>query len=138
VRQLEPASYSVPLMLGLVSALRQLGDCQSALMSQSHSVLEKSRWIWESLSSMPKVNCLSNHAPKHGLVSFTVEGLAAVEVKRRLMDRGFEVAANQASFTPLDMQARNLNSVVRVSAHSCTTQSELEEFVAAVANALAQ
>lgn len=138
MRQLEPASYSVPLMLGLASALKQLSYGRSALMSQSHSVLEKSRWIWESLSSMPKVNCLSNHAPQHGLVSFTVEGLAAVEVKKRLMDRGFEVAANQASFTPLDMQTRNLDSVVRISAHSCTTQSELEEFVAALENALAR
>ena len=133
IRQLEPASYSVPLMLGLASALKQLRAEWSTQISLSHALVEKSRWIWEALRERPKVTCLSEHAPRHGLVSFTVEGLSATEVKSRLMVSGIEVAANQAAFTPLDMQARQLDAVVRVSAHTCTTDAEIEKFIDAVA-----
>lgn len=133
MRQLEPTSHSLPLMLGLASALQQLKAERSALRPSSQSVLDKSRWIWEALRDLPKVTCLSEQAPRHGLVSFTVEGLSASEVKRHLMARGVEVAANQAAFTPLDMQARQLDAVVRASAHTCTTQAEIEKFIGLVA-----
>lgn len=64
---------------------------------------------------------------------FIVDGLSAQEVKNRLQKRGVEVAANQAAFTPLDMQARQLDAVVRASAHTCTAQAEIEQFLDAVA-----
>lgn len=131
IRQMEPASYSVPLMLGLVSALEQLLREGQARTFQT--LLEASHCIWDGLRKIPNVKCLSERPPAHALVSFTVEGLSAHEVKNRLMVRGIEVAANQAAFTPLDMQARQLDAVVRASAHTCTTQAEIEQFLAAVA-----
>lgn len=69
---------------------------------------------------MPQVRFLSDGMPQHGLLSFTVAGHTAAEVKAYLMAQGMEVAANQAAFTPLDMHARHLDAVVRVSAHAST------------------
>jgi selenocysteine lyase/cysteine desulfurase len=131
IRQLEPASYSVTLMLGLTSALEQLR--KEGHTRRFQSLLETSQWIWEGLRKIPNVTCLSERPPLHALVSFIVDGLSAQEVKNRLQKRGIEVAANQAEFTPLDMQARQLDAVVRASAHTCTAQAEIEQFLDAVA-----
>lgn len=126
----EALSPSMPLQMGLLAALDQfqqlgVGQIQKQILDRSHK-------LWEGLQSIPGVSCLSTGLPQHGLVSFTVEGWTANDVRDRLMASGIEVAANQAAFTPMDMQARQLDAVVRASPHVCTTTDEIEQLVEAV------
>lgn len=130
-RQLEPASCSVPLMLGLSCALQQMHE--NGLARTSEDIGETARCLWEGLRALPQISCLHAHPPQHGLVSFTVQGLSAEDVKGRLQACGIEVSANQAAFTPLDMHARGLDSVVRVSAHAHTSPAEIAHFLDSVA-----
>ncbi|MEV2219209.1 aminotransferase class V-fold PLP-dependent enzyme [Nocardia vinacea] len=68
-----------------------------------------------------------------GIVSFTVEGKSAVEVRDRLAAQNITVTASHASSTLLDMTARGLDSVVRASPHCFVSFEELDRFVGAVA-----
>lgn len=68
-----------------------------------------------------------------GIVSFTVDGKSAVEVRDRLAAQNITVTASHAGSTLLDMTARGLDSVVRASPHCFVRFAELDRFVDAVA-----
>lgn len=129
-KHFEASSPSVPLQMGLRAALAQLQDARIQQVRQQ--VLNHSQQTWEGLRALPGVTCVSQVAPKHGLVSFTVAGKSATIVRDQLMALGVEVAANQAAFTPLDMGVRRLDAVVRASPHACTTSCEIDHLIQAV------
>lgn len=115
----EVSSASVPLQMGLLAALAQLE--QVGVETIQKQILTRSQYLWERLQGIPGVNCICPVAPQHGLVSFNVVGHPATAVRQKLMGIGIEVAANLATFTPLDMHERQLDAVVRASPHACTT-----------------
>lgn len=123
----EATSASLSLQMGLKVALAQLQ--QAGVENIQRNILAHSRSLWEGLQAMPGVECLCKEPPQHGLVSFTVDGFTAADVKNRLMAKGIDVVVNQLAFTPLDMQARHLSEVVRASPHACTSSAEMETFI---------
>jgi len=123
----ESKSASLPLQMGLKAALEQLQ--QAGIERIQQSILANSRRLWEGLQTLPRVDCLSKAPPQHGIVSFTVNGLSGTDAKNRLMKKGIDIVVNQAAFTPLDMQARQLKEVVRASPHVCTSSDEIETFI---------
>ncbi len=131
-KHFEASSASVPLQMGLLAALVQLEQAGVEMIQKQ--ILTRSQYLWERLQGIPGVNCICPVAPQHGLVSFNVVGHPATAVRQKLMDMdmGIEVAANQAAFTPLDMQARQLDAVVRASPHACTTTDEIDQLIEAV------
>lgn len=68
-----------------------------------------------------------------GIVSFTVTGVAAAEVKRALRQQRINVSVSTASSTLLDMQHRGLEEVVRASVHYYNSEEELDRAVRAIA-----
>lgn len=66
---------------------------------------------------------------KSGLVSFTVEGKSAHEVKNYLHELGINVSWNGTANTYLDMTSRDLKEVVRASVHYYNTEEEIYRFV---------
>ncbi|WP_328439274.1 aminotransferase class V-fold PLP-dependent enzyme [Nocardia puris] len=68
-----------------------------------------------------------------GIVSFTVDGVAATEVRDRLAAENITVTVSFARSTLLDMTGRGLDAVVRASPHCFVSFDELDRFVAAVA-----
>lgn len=129
-KHFEASSASVALQMGLLEALDQLQ--MTGIEQIQEQILARSKRIWEAFQAMPGVACLSDTASDHGIVSFTMPGHNPSVVRERLMSAGIEVAANQAAFTPLDMQTRQLDGVVRVTPHACTTWEEIEMLVEAV------
>jgi len=129
-KHFEASSPSVPLQMGLMSALMQLEDASAEKVHQQ--ILTHSQHMWEGLRAIPGITCISQVAPQHGSVSFTVAGQSATTVRQKLMEVGIEVAANQAAFTPLDMQERQLDAVVRASSHACTTSAEIDQLIEVV------
>lgn len=72
-------------------------------------------------------------AKRCGIVTFTVDGLSAEEVKLRLAEKDIHVLTSTASGTLLDMQARGLTEVVRAGVHYYNTDAEIDRLVEAVA-----
>jgi selenocysteine lyase/cysteine desulfurase len=70
-----------------------------------------------------------------GIVTFTVDGVEANELKKRLSRERINVTASPRSSTLLDSRARALPDLVRASVHYYNTGEELERLVEAVENA---
>jgi cysteine desulfurase/selenocysteine lyase len=66
---------------------------------------------------------------KSGLVSFTVKGKSAQEVKTFLHQHAINVSWNGVSNTYLDMTSRDLKEVVRASVHYYNTEEEIYRFI---------
>jgi cysteine desulfurase / selenocysteine lyase len=64
-----------------------------------------------------------------GIVTFTVDGLPATEVQRRLVQQGVNVSVSVADYARLDLPARGLTEVVRASVHYYNTHEELDRLV---------
>lgn len=85
------------------------------------------------LSEVPGVQVRDIGRDKCGIVTFTLEGKEPAELKRELHARGMNVTTTGRSSSRIDMEARNLQSMVRSSVHYYNTEDEIERFVAAVA-----
>lgn len=80
------------------------------------------------LSGLTEVDIRDVGAQRCGIVAFTVEGAAPMEVKESLAGDGINVSVSRAPSTRLDMEARGLEAVVRASVHYYNTSRELDEF----------
>jgi cysteine desulfurase/selenocysteine lyase len=70
---------------------------------------------------------------KCGIVSLTVDGLTATEVKDALAERAINVSVNPVHYTLFDMEARGLPDLVRASVHYYNSEDEVDALVDAVA-----
>jgi selenocysteine lyase/cysteine desulfurase len=73
-----------------------------------------------------------------GLIAFTLEGWDCVALKQALAERRINIGANGVAYTPLDMQARGLNSIARVSVSYLNTAEEIEILLTNLAELAAQ
>jgi cysteine desulfurase / selenocysteine lyase len=64
-----------------------------------------------------------------GIVSFCLAGRTPKQVKERLAKEQINVSVSPREYTLLDMQNRNLQSVVRASVHYYNTEQEIEHFL---------
>jgi selenocysteine lyase/cysteine desulfurase len=85
------------------------------------------------LAALPGVTVRDLGERRCGIVTFTLDGVAAGEVMRRLAERGINVAVSTLAGTLLDMRARGLAEVVRASVHYYNTEAEVARLVEAVA-----
>jgi cysteine desulfurase/selenocysteine lyase len=67
-----------------------------------------------------------------GIVTFSLDGVDARDVRTRLADRGIRVSVSTADGQLLDFRRRNLPDLVRASVHYFNTEDELDAFVDAV------
>ena len=71
-------------------------------------------------------------AVRCGIVTFTVDGVGASELKERLAREAINVTASPRSSTLLDSRARALPDLVRASVHYYNTDEELDRLVESV------
>jgi cysteine desulfurase/selenocysteine lyase len=69
---------------------------------------------------------------KCGIVTFTVDGLSAIEIKNLLASKAINVAASTLSGTRIDMENRGLADLVRASVHYYNTEEEIVQFCATI------
>ena len=86
----------------------------------------------EELARIPGIVVRDLGAERCGIVTFTVEGKPADEIKERLARQAINVTASTASSTRFDMEARGLDALVRASVHYYNSEAELERFLAAI------
>ena len=128
---LETSEQPVALVCGLANALQEALDLGiDAIRARIDATAGALR---ERLARIPGVTLHDLGGPCSALVSFNVEGLVAADVRQALARQGINITANGVPYTPLDMQARGLDSVARASVSYLTSGAEIDRLVAAVA-----
>ena len=89
------------------------------------------------LAEVPGVQVHDLGRHRSGIVTFTVDGVAADEVQARLRSQGINVSVSGPSSTRLDAVRRRLPPLVRASVHYVTTDGELDRLAAAVGDMVA-
>jgi selenocysteine lyase/cysteine desulfurase len=68
-----------------------------------------------------------------GIVSFTVDGHEADEIRQTLARQHINVTVSHLTSTRLDMEARGLTNVVRASVHYYNDEAEIDRFCTTLA-----
>jgi selenocysteine lyase/cysteine desulfurase len=129
-RALETWESSVALRLGLGVALREALE-RGMASTEAHLVALGGR-LREALADTAGVTVVDPPASPSCIVTFTVAGLAGKQVSTRLREAGVDSLAVPASHAQWDLGARGLESVVRVSPHVYTDDSDVEALLGAV------
>jgi selenocysteine lyase/cysteine desulfurase len=66
-------------------------------------------------------------------VTFNIEGIAAGEVQRKLLEMGINVSVSLEESGRLDLAERKIPQLVRASVHYYNSEEEIERFCDAVA-----
>jgi selenocysteine lyase/cysteine desulfurase len=125
-RRFESSEVSVALLAGLANALE---ECNGLGVSNIRQRIDSLSWrLREQLITIP---CLTLHnlGPadhQSGLIAFTLKGWDSVELKQQLAQRGINIGANGVAYTPLDMQARRLESIARIAVSYLNTEEEID------------
>jgi selenocysteine lyase/cysteine desulfurase len=125
-RRFETSEVSVALLAGLANALEECNGLGPANIRRRIDSL--SRGLRKNLTTIPGLT-LHNLGPtdhQSGLIAFTLEGWDSVELKLRLAQHGINIGANGVAYTPLDMQARGLESIARIAVSYLNTEEEIE------------
>jgi len=130
-RRFESAENSPALLLGLGNAIREARSLSVAAIHDRIASLADT--LRDHLSSIPKVTVRDLGSQHSGIVSFTVGGIAPVQLRAALAERAIAIGANGIPYTPLDMTARGLNQIARASVSYINTVQEIALLSDAVA-----
>ena len=132
-RRFECGELNSALSLGLCAAVQQ--TLQIDLAARFASIQARAMELRAQLAEIPGVSLCDLGAVKNrsGLVSFTLKNMDTNSAKARLAEQNLTLAANGVLYTPLDMRARGLDSVLRASLSELNTDDEVARLVSAVA-----
>lgn len=134
-RRFETSEAGIAARLGLGQALEEA--LTQGIENIQHRVFAKSQAIRQALAHIPNVQLRDIGVAQSGLVSFTFDHCTAKVAQARLNAQGVEVALNGLAFTPLDLQARGLTDILRASAHTTTTDADIDRLIHAVSETAA-
>lgn len=86
----------------------------------------------QALSEEPGITVVDQGEVKGGIVTFTVSGAEPADLVRRLRVEKINIWHSSVESTRLDMEERQLRSVVRASVHYFNTEQEIDRLVAAI------
>ncbi|CAG9467595.1 unnamed protein product [Pedinophyceae sp. YPF-701] len=98
-------------------------------------IQELAQYLRERLAGVPGVAVHDVGKQLCGIVSFTLQGRDAEEVKMDLRARGINVSVSRWTSTMLDFRTRGLESVLRASVHYYNTRGDIDKLVAALTDA---
>ncbi|MEO6471873.1 MAG: aminotransferase class V-fold PLP-dependent enzyme [Aeromicrobium sp.] len=117
--------------LGLKAAVDHLLDLGP--MEVESAIRQRGKLLRDGLGRLKGVNVHDVGIDLAGIVSFTVDGHKAADVRSALLGVGVTVSVSELSSTRLDMAARDLASVVRASPHYFVGPGQIEAAVTAIA-----
>ncbi len=129
-RRFETSEVPFALLAGLGNALHEINQLGSERVWQR--VLQTSARIREALRQIPGISLHDLGNTHSGLIAFNLAGWDSFELKQRLGLKRINIGANGVAYTPLDMQARGLSSVARISVSPLNTNDEIELLVKAL------
>ncbi|MEU6782809.1 aminotransferase class V-fold PLP-dependent enzyme [Nonomuraea angiospora] len=131
-RRFENWEYGVAARLGLGVAIDEaLGWGLARIRDRVYALagLLRSR-----LAAIPGCQVRDQGTEQCGIVTFTIDGVPADEIKDRLAGRSINVSVSRAPSTLLDMTDRGLTSVVRASVHYYNTEEEIDRLLEELAD----
>ena len=129
-RCFETSEVSYALLAGLGNALQEAN--RLGVERTWERVLQLSQRIREALCEIPGVSLHDLGTAQSGLIAFNLAGWDAFELKRRLGLKRINIGANGVAYTPLDMQARGLTSIARMSVSPLNNERDIELLMAAL------
>ena len=84
------------------------------------------------LGEVSKASLHDKGAQRCGIVTFSVEGIEAVDVEAQLRAHGFNTSTSTPGHARYDLAARGLGPIVRASVHYYNTTEEIDAFVTAL------
>ncbi len=123
--------YDVAGRLGLKEAVEHLLRLGPADVEEA--VRGNAAHLREALGQLPDVTIRDTGPDLGGIVSFTVDGESAEDVRDRLVAQDVTVTTSGVGSTRIDMTERGLTSVVRASPHYFVSPDDIERAVAVVA-----
>jgi cysteine desulfurase/selenocysteine lyase len=130
VRVFELWECSVAAKLGLIEAARYA--LRVGVDTIEAEVGDRAKRLRAGLADLPGVVVRDQGERRCGLVTFTVDGVAAADVRTRLAATGVTVTTSGVGSTRVDMTRRGLDEVVRASPHYFVSPEQVDQAVAAV------
>lgn len=134
-KKLELSESSIALRLGLSQAFDEWNAAGAAKVQEQ--IQERATWLRERLQTLPAVKV---HIPQRehlsGIVTLECVSHSHEHIHSSLQRQGIEAALCPAAFTPWDMQARQLHSVLRFSPSYDTSWDSMAFCVDALQRAL--
>ncbi len=129
-RRFETSETSYALLAGLGNALQEMN--RLGIEQVWERIVQTSRKMREALRHIPGISLHDLGAEHSGLIAFNLDGWDAFELKRHLAAQRINIGANGVAYTPLDMQARGLTSVARISVSPLNNDQDIERLLAAL------
>ncbi len=129
-RRFETSEASLALLAGLGNALQEMNRLGIGRVWER--VAQTSARIRAALRQMPGVSLHDLGSAQSGLIAFNLAGWDGFELKRRLGLKRINIGANGIAYTPLDMQARGLASIARISVSPLNNDRDIELLMAAL------
>ncbi|WP_455884452.1 aminotransferase class V-fold PLP-dependent enzyme [Pseudomonas spelaei] len=129
-RRFETSEVSFALLAGLGNALQELN--QLGIERVWERVSQTGARIRTALQEIPGIALYDLGTHQSGLIAFNLAGWDAFELKRRLGLQRINIGANGVAYTPLDMQARGLTSVARISVSPLNHDHDIDSLMAAL------
>ncbi|MEV1170094.1 aminotransferase class V-fold PLP-dependent enzyme [Nonomuraea sp. NPDC049784] len=127
-RRFENWEYGVAARLGLGAAIDEA--LVWGLENIRDRVYALADHLREQLTELPGCQVHDQGAERCGIVTFTLDGTPADEVKARLAAQSINVSVSRAPSTRLDMTDRGLGELVRASVHYYNTEEEIAQLYA--------
>ncbi|MEQ4722069.1 aminotransferase class V-fold PLP-dependent enzyme [Nonomuraea sp. B19D2] len=127
-RRFESWEYGVATRLGLGAAIDEA--LSWGLENIRDRVYTLAGHLREELTELPGCQVHDQGAERCGIVTFTLDGASADEVKARLGAQSINVSVSRVPSTRLDMTDRGLGELVRASVHYYNTEEEVAQLCA--------
>jgi len=129
-RRFENWEFNIAALVGLDEAIRYA--LEWGLDAIHERVNHLADTLRGQLAATPGVTVRDLGAETCGIVTFTVDGRTSPEIRHGLAEHAINVTDSTIFSTRLDMQRRDLESVVRASVHYYNTENEIERFMDAL------
>ncbi|MBO9541580.1 aminotransferase class V-fold PLP-dependent enzyme [bacterium] len=123
-RRFESWESSLAGRLGLGAAVRYALDW--GLENIEERIVYLAERLRGALSALPGVTVHDQGLRRCGIVSFTVRGHEPLALRDALSAQGLNLSTSSMSSTRLDMEARQLEAILRASVHYYNTEAEIE------------
>ncbi len=133
MQRFESFEGPIAAKVGLASAVDQALALNSAVVA-AHITAAADRFRAD-LAMNSRVTVHDTAALRSGIVTFSVAGASPSSVVSAAAERGAAINVSTATWAALDMEAKGLSQVVRVSPHIYNTASELDRVIETI-NAL--
>lgn len=96
---------------------------------QTHAV---AKWAREELSKRNDVDMVCPEGSQAAIITFNKVGMSAADVKQKLEELGVAVQIASVVHTRIDLEARGVDSAVRISPHYYNSEQDFEHFFQAL------